>query len=657
MRSKFFILIMLVSFFLPFTYAGCNGGGGDSDSGEGNGNVGPGWVTIDQDSFYTTKYESTYLSGDAFISPTRWGCCTGSASDTGVTVTYTNSDTGISGGANQRAEYCWFFRPYLCGHRWSSSVALQMGENNITITATDGYNEGKDSIKVTRIPETTPPTISSTIPDSGADNVSVNITINATFSEEMDPSTINASSFTLVDASDNPVGGWVTYSNKIATFKPYADLDYSTSHIATITAAVTDLSGNRMAADYTWSFNTGSAPDTTPPAVITTIPASRAECVNKNISINATFNEDIDAFTINTSSFIVVDESGNSVSGYITYSNRTATFRPNNHLAYSTTYISTITTEVTDISGNHMAVDYIWDFTTNSPPEGFWQSMSDTQIPLGSGGHTAVWTGTEMIVWGGRNDPGLRYNTGGKYNPVTDTWLSTTTTNAPSGRDRHTAVWTGNEMIIWGGDYIYTGVPSTGGRYDPTIDAWLPISTTDSPLARDSHTAVWTGTEMIIWGGRDWNSKNTNTGRKYDPVTDTWLPISIVNAPSASSGHTAAWTGTEMFVWHGRTKTGGKYDPVTDTWQPVTSDCAPIGNYFVSVWTGSKVIIWGAGGSLTDPGIGGIYNPYTDTWLETPYIAAPEAHSATVIWTGGEMIVWNGNEYSRFFNSGGIYKP
>ena len=63
--------------------------------------------------------------------------------------------------------------------------------------------------------------------------------------------------------------------------------------------------------------------------------------------------------------------------------------------------------------------------------------------------HTAVWTGSEMIVWGGTN--GSPLNTGGRYNPSADAWTATSTTNAPDARDSHTAVWTGSEMIVWGG--------------------------------------------------------------------------------------------------------------------------------------------------------------------------------------------------------------
>ena len=56
-----------------------------------------------------------------------------------------------------------------------------------------------------------------------------------------------------------------------------------------------------------------------------------------------------------------------------------------------------------------------------------------------------------MIVWGGYFNGSGYLNTGGRYNPSTDSWTATSTTNAPDGRACHTAVWTGSEMIVWGG--------------------------------------------------------------------------------------------------------------------------------------------------------------------------------------------------------------
>src|SRR5439155_1230140 len=70
-----------------------------------------------------------------------------------------------------------------------------------------------------------------------------------------------------------------------------------------------------------------------------------------------------------------------------------------------------------------------------------------------------------MITWGGRGS-GSDLNTGGRYNPGTDSWTATSTTNAPDARERHTAVWTGSAMIVWGGYVLNSDqVLNTGGRY------------------------------------------------------------------------------------------------------------------------------------------------------------------------------------------------
>ncbi|GAN33563.1 MAG: hypothetical protein L6Q53_06590 [Candidatus Brocadia sinica] len=64
--------------------------------------------------------------------------------------------------------------------------------------------------------------------------------------------------------------------------------------------------------------------------------------------------------------------------------------------------------------------------------------------------------------WNGTN----YFNTGGRYNPTTNTWTATSTTGAPSARFRHTAVWTGAQMIVWGG-WNGTSYFNTGGLYTP----------------------------------------------------------------------------------------------------------------------------------------------------------------------------------------------
>ena len=131
-----------------------------------------------------------------------------------------------------------------------------------------------------------------------------------------------------------------------------------------------------------------------------------------------------------------------------------------------------------------------------------WMSTSTANAPDVRYEHTAVWTGSEMIVWGGSTvcPPCYSY-TGGRYNPITDSWTATNTSNAPSSRFDHTVVWTGTEMIVWGGFFHDTGYVNTGGRYNPDTDSWMTTSISNAPSARSQHTAVWTGNEMIVWGG------------------------------------------------------------------------------------------------------------------------------------------------------------
>ena len=132
-----------------------------------------------------------------------------------------------------------------------------------------------------------------------------------------------------------------------------------------------------------------------------------------------------------------------------------------------------------------------------------WTPTTTTNAPVARAFHTAVWTGSEMIVWGGSAGGTNYLNTGARYNPSTDSWAAISTTNAPSGRQFHTAVWTGTEMIVWGGYDNVGGEPNSGGRYNPSTDSWTATNTTNAPIGRWKHTAVWTGSEMIVWGGRD----------------------------------------------------------------------------------------------------------------------------------------------------------
>ena len=301
-----------------------------------------------------------------------------------------------------------------------------------------------------------------------------------------------------------------------------------------------------------------------------------------------------------------------------------------------------------------------------NPGTDSWVATSTTNAPAARYDHTAVWTGSEMIVWGGYSDQN-RLNIGGKYDPVTDSWTATTTTNAPSARGQHTAVWTGSEMIVWGGwiaDNPF-GTTNTGGRYNPGTDSWVATSISNAPDARSNHTAIWTDKgEMIVWGGTALGGQFFNTGGRYNPGTDSWVTTSTTNAPAGRYGHTAVWTGKgEMIVWGGTgfffqyLNTGGRYNPSTNSWTPTSTNNAPsVRDYQAAVWTGNEMIVWGGfdGGALNS---GGRYDPTINSWTPTnvPYVPNARADH-TAIWTGSEMIVWGGL-FSTELNTGGRYDP
>ena len=304
-----------------------------------------------------------------------------------------------------------------------------------------------------------------------------------------------------------------------------------------------------------------------------------------------------------------------------------------------------------------------------NPVTDSWTETSTTNEPSARDGHVAVWTGGEMVVWGGW-DGTFYFNTGGRYNPATDSWITTSTSNAPSARGYATAVLTGTEMIIWGGAYQISYL-NTGGRYNPSTDIWTETSTTNAPSIRWSHTAVWTGEEMVIWGGynADGSDPDLNTGGKYNPSTDSWIATSMTNAPSKRDLHAAIWTGSEMIVWGGQYWDGSwhdfndgyKYYPGSNSWAPISSAGAPPSRSgHTAIWTGTSMIVWG-GHHLTYSSpldTGGIYTLSSDTWSSTPALNAPSARlNHAAVWTGTEMIVWGGWNSSSAFNTGGILAP
>jgi len=253
--------------------------------------------------------------------------------------------------------------------------------------------------------------------------------------------------------------------------------------------------------------------------------------------------------------------------------------------------------------------------------------------------------------------------TGSRYNPLLDTWADTQVGGAPTSRLLHAAVWTGTVMVVWGGwDGVGGTVFNTGGRYNPGTNTWQGTTTTSAPSARQDALAAWTGTYVVIYG----SNAGGALGGRYNPVADAWSGVSTINAPPTPQGGAMVTVGSRVMVWGGHPpsaagfyNSGGLYDASSDVWTPVTTTNAPSARYSHSlVWTGSKAIVWGGFSASGYEATGSQYDPLLDSWQALPTSNAPSARAGhSGVWTGTQMVVWGGGNVSGGLNTGGRLVP
>jgi hypothetical protein len=220
-------------------------------------------------------------------------------------------------------------------------------------------------------PGVTAPTVISVAPPSGASGACANAAVTATFSKAMNPSTINATSFTLTGPASAPVAGQVTYeaSSNTAIFTPSSPLALSTAYTATITAGARDMFGNGLASSRVWSFTTSNTVcQPGPPSVISVVPAGGLATACSNTIVTASFSEAMNPSSIDGTTFTLTGPGTTPVAGQVTYdgASNTAIFTPPGALALSTLYTATITTGVQAMSGSSLAGNFVWTFTTGA---------------------------------------------------------------------------------------------------------------------------------------------------------------------------------------------------------------------------------------------------------------------------------------------------
>jgi hypothetical protein len=290
---------------------------------------------------------------------------------------------------------------------------------------------------------------------------------------------------------------------------------------------------------------------------------------------------------------------------------------------------------------------------------------------------TVVWTGKDLLLWGGgfsyrapdgRTYSGVSVKLDGDVNPLPDAPIPV--------RWWHNSIWTGKEMIVFGGGGD-SHARKDGAAYNPRSRTWRKLPR--SPVGGYANSLLWTGKEMITFGGiRNGPDRVSgfpdgfiSDGAAYDPRANKWRVLAESNL-DPRGWHSAVWTGKEMLVWGGVTEPrsdcydcgygedASAYDPTNDSWRPI--DEGPLSGRVehTAVWSGESMIVYGgsAPGGGAGKHDGAAYHLSSDSWALLPEAPIGGRYRHAAIWNGKEMFVWGGQRpRGQGFSDGARYRP
>ncbi len=321
-----------------------------------------------------------------------------------------------------------------------------------------------------------------------------------------------------------------------------------------------------------------------------------------------------------------------------------------------------------------------WSLKTNkwttmaSPPTGLERRSSAT----------AVATGLAVLIWGGQVEGGYTTsktaarNTGFAYFPATNDWTPMAASPL-SKRSAHAAVWTGTQMIVWGGADLSLSPPefADGAAYDPSTDKWALLP--PAPIgARQFHAMSWNGTEVVVYGGMRGSLEPLGDGATFNPSTGVWKKISAPPVGRHFSG--VALTTSGIFAAGGFTVVGAaeiQSDALllayATGWSKTPSiSSASLSNparVFPCAWCRASTCWTWSGcssdGSATsflgklkaEPG-GVTFDLTKSTWAAMGSAGEPTPRAARPVDTGAFVVVWGGTDCAGVVtSSGAIYVP
>jgi len=231
----------------------------------------------------------------------------------------------------------------------------------VSVMATDGFNT---SYATAQVQISNALKIQGTNPYDGEEGVDVNTPVSVIFISALDETTLSTSTF-RVSAGGQTVSGELSYDPqaKMATFTPDAPLAYSTEYRVDLTSGLTDGGGNPLT-PTTWTFSTET--DTQPPVITSVFPVNGASGVPLNAQVQVELSEPFDPATVTTSTVQLLDGKGSPVAGKITVfsDNRGALFVADNNLIADSSYTVAVTTDITDVQGNPLELDFQSEFRT-----------------------------------------------------------------------------------------------------------------------------------------------------------------------------------------------------------------------------------------------------------------------------------------------------
>ncbi|MBI5417584.1 Ig-like domain-containing protein [Candidatus Poribacteria bacterium] len=374
----------------------------------------------------------------------------------------------------------------------------------------DGTFENKNN--PTKIEDDKLPAVSTTTPSNKAIEVPVDTVITVKFSEPMNASSINSSTFTIVGAGLAPaqIEGKIIYADSTATFIPLSNLAINSVYTVTLTNNIKDIAGNRLE-QYSWYFN---SPDTISPQVVSIIPANGSSEIPISSKLVITFSEPINKTTINMNTFYL-SNGRDIISGKINYDNElTATFTPLRELQQNTEYTIKITNGIKDISGNSLNMEYTYKFTTVKE---IW-----TEI-FSSGGNYTVGLRSDGTLWAwGRNNYG-QLGDGTTINKSIPTYIDADTTwiAIACGNEHTIGLINNGTLWAWGrNNFGQLGDSTTINRFTPskigTDSNWEAIACGDNhSLGLRADNTLW------AWGRNIYGQ--LGNGTNVDKITPTQI--------------------------------------------------------------------------------------------------------------------------------------